>query len=155
MLEADVGAELEAATRPPEQALRRAVGRLGVVADRGMISAETIAGLEERGLTYILGGRARSDKLVREVVLADEAPVTPLVIPRRARPDTELAAKAVTLSGLRTVVCRNREEATKDATKDAADRQAILASLQKRLARGDKAVAVALPPNIRDVGRFG
>ena len=36
-----------------------------VVADRGMISKETIAALEERGLEYILGARERSDPLVR------------------------------------------------------------------------------------------
>jgi len=34
-----------------------------VVADRGMISAATIAALEERRLEYILGARERSDAL--------------------------------------------------------------------------------------------
>ena len=48
---------------------RFAIGRVCVVADRGMISAETIAALEERGLLYILGVRERTDKLVRDVVL--------------------------------------------------------------------------------------
>jgi hypothetical protein len=37
-----------------------------VVADRGLISAETLAELEARRLLYILGVRERSDKLVRE-----------------------------------------------------------------------------------------
>ena len=32
---------------------RFAIGRVCIVADRGMISAETIAALEERGLLYI------------------------------------------------------------------------------------------------------
>ena len=36
---------------------RFGIGRVCVVADRGMISAATIAGLEERGLDYILGAR--------------------------------------------------------------------------------------------------
>ena len=40
----------------------------------GMISAETIAALEARGLFYILGVRERTDKLVREVVLNDPRP---------------------------------------------------------------------------------
>lgn len=115
---------------------RFAIGRVCVVADRGMISAETIAGLEERGLDYILGARERSDKLVREVVLADQTPFTPLVIPHKARPDTELEAKAVTLGGLRYIVCRNLAEARKDA----ADREAILDGLKKQLRRGDKAL---------------
>jgi transposase len=36
---------------------RFAIGRVCVVADRGMISTETIVALEERGLEYILGAR--------------------------------------------------------------------------------------------------
>jgi hypothetical protein len=56
---------------------RFAIGRVCIVADRGMISAATIAGLEERGLEYILGARERSDRLVREVVLADDRPFIP------------------------------------------------------------------------------
>jgi hypothetical protein len=41
------------------------IARVCVVADRGMISAETMAELEARRLLYILGVRERSDKLVR------------------------------------------------------------------------------------------
>src|SRR3954462_14003852 len=52
---------------------RFSIGRVCIVADRGMISAETIAELEARGLFYILGVRERSDKLVRELVLDDPA----------------------------------------------------------------------------------
>ncbi len=33
------------------------IGRVCVVADRGMISAQSIASLEQRGLEYILGVR--------------------------------------------------------------------------------------------------
>jgi transposase len=50
---------------------RFGIGRMCVVADRGMISAETIAELEKRGIDYILGARERSDAEVRKVVLAD------------------------------------------------------------------------------------
>ena len=57
---------------------RFAIGRVCIVADRGMISAETIAALEARGLLYILGVRERTDKLVRDVVLNDAAPFVPL-----------------------------------------------------------------------------
>jgi transposase len=42
------------------------ITRVCVVADRGMISAETIAELEARRLLYILGVRERTDKLVRD-----------------------------------------------------------------------------------------
>jgi hypothetical protein len=115
---------------------RFSISQVCVVADRGMISAGTIAGLEERGLTYILGARERTDKLVREVVLSDPAPFTPLAIPRRGRRDTELEATAVSLGELRYIVCRNHQEAIKDA----ADRAAILTGLSKQLARGDKAL---------------
>jgi hypothetical protein len=41
------------------------IGRVCVIADRGMITAETVAELEARRLLYILGVRERSDKLVR------------------------------------------------------------------------------------------
>ena len=50
-----------------------------------MISAETIAALEERGLLYILGVRERTDKLVRHVVLNDAAPFVPLAINKRGK----------------------------------------------------------------------
>ncbi len=41
---------------------RFAIGHVCVVADRGMISADTIAALEQRGLEYILGVRVRSSR---------------------------------------------------------------------------------------------
>jgi hypothetical protein len=40
-----------------------------VVADRGMISAESIEGLERRGMRYILGARMRKQNEVRDEVL--------------------------------------------------------------------------------------
>jgi len=49
---------------------RCAIAHVCVVADRGMISAETMAELEARRLLYILGVRERSEKLVRELVLS-------------------------------------------------------------------------------------
>ena len=115
---------------------RFGITRVCVVADRGMIAAKTITALEERGLEYILGVRERSTKEVRTLVLDDEAPFVPLVIPRQGRADTELEAKAVTLGGRRYIVCRNRAEAAKDA----ADREAIVANLRRALGRGDKAL---------------
>src|SRR4051812_35929118 len=68
---------------------RFGIGRVCVVADRGMISAPTIAALEERGLEYVLGARERTDSLVRTVVLADERPFTPLCIPRAGGEETQ------------------------------------------------------------------
>jgi Transposase DDE domain len=115
---------------------RFGITRVCVVADRGMISAQTIAALEVRGLEYILGVRERTAKEVRTLVLDDDAPFVPLVILRQGRPDTELEAKAVTLGKRRYIVCRNRAEAEKDA----AEREAIVANLRQALRRGDKAL---------------
>jgi hypothetical protein len=112
---------------------RFSIQRVCVVADRGMISAETIAELEARGLCYILGVRERSDKLVRDFVLGDPAPFIPLTIAKRGK-EIDYEAKAVMLAGRRYIVCRNREEMKKDA----AARAAILAALERQLKKGDK-----------------
>ena len=115
---------------------RFGITRVCVVADRGMISAATIAALEARGLEYILGVRERTTKEIRTLILDGDAPFVPLLIPRQGRPDTELEAKAVTLGKRRYVVCRNLAEAEKDA----ADRDAIVTNLRRALKAGDKAL---------------
>jgi Transposase DDE domain len=117
-------------------AIGRAIGRVCIVADRGMLSAPTIAALEERGLEYVLGARERTDALVRRVVLADSRPFTPLRIPRAGGEETQLWVKEVSTGGRRYVVCRNEAEAERDR----ADRQAIIAGLGQQLRRGDKAL---------------
>ena len=114
---------------------RFAIGRICVVADRGMISAETAAALEERDLLCLLGTRERTDKVVREVVLADTAPCVPLTITKRGH-EIDYEAKAVIVGGRRYILCRNHQQAERDA----ATRQAILANLERQLARGDKAL---------------
>jgi len=111
------------------------IARVCVVADRGMISAETMAELEARRLLYILGVRERTDKLVRELVLDDPSPFVPLVMSKR-RKEIDYEAKTVELAGRRYIVCRNHQEAAKDA----ADRAAIVAALERQLAKGDKAL---------------
>jgi hypothetical protein len=115
---------------------RFAIGRVCVVADRGMICAKTIAALEDRGLEYVLGARERTDSLVRTVVLADQRPFTPLCITRAGGEETQLFVKEVKAEGRRYIVCRNEAEAEKDA----ADRQAIVAALEEQLKKGDKAL---------------
>ena len=103
---------------------RFAIGRVCVVADRGMISAATITALEERGLEYVLGARERTDTLVRRVVLADSRPFTPLCIPRAGGAETRLFVKEVTAEGRRYVVCRNEAEAAKaQGVESAADQR--------------------------------
>jgi Transposase DDE domain len=122
---------------------RFGIARMCVVADRGMISAETMAALEARGIEYILGVRERSDKEVREIVLADQKPMTPLVIPRARDQETTLEVKEVVVGDWgpdakprRYVVCVNPQEARRDA----AVRDAILHHLDHALAQGDKAL---------------
>jgi len=114
---------------------RFAVGRVCVVADRGMISKATIMALEARGLEYILGARERSSRVIRTAVLDDATPFTPLLI-ERARGETQLFVKEVRIDGARFIVCRNEAEAEKDR----ADRQAIVGGLEKQLEKGDKAL---------------
>ncbi len=120
---------------------RFGIARMCVVADRGMISAETMAELEGRGIDYILGARERTDKEVREIVLADEKPMVPLAIPRARGGETALAVKEVLVGDWgpganprRYIVCFNPEEAKRDA----AARATILDSLRIKLHQGDK-----------------
>jgi hypothetical protein len=112
---------------------RFGVERACVVADRGMISAATIAALEARKIDYILGARERSSKEVRESVLHDDGAAVPLTIPRQ-KGATDLAVTEVRLAGRRYIVCRNEEEARKDAE----TRAKLLGGLQRKLAGGAK-----------------
>jgi len=114
---------------------RFGIGRVCVVADRGFISAETIAELEARGLLYILGARERNDTMVRDVVLADTDPFIPLCVEKRGK-ETLYSAKEVKVAGRRYIVCRNESQAIKDA----ADRQRIVDTLRQQLGRGDKSL---------------
>jgi len=114
---------------------RFSIGRVCIVADRGMISAETIAELEARGLLYLLGVRERTDKLVRELVLDDPGPFVPLAITKRGK-SVDYEAKAVALAGRRYIVCRNLDEMSKDA----ANRATIVAALERQLKKGMKSL---------------
>jgi Transposase DDE domain len=121
------------------------IDKVCVVADRGMISAATMAELETRGIDYILGVRERATKAIRDVI-ADPAPSVPLSLEKAAgRGSTDLLVKEVVRSGVsgdgtpwrhRYIVCRNEAEARKDK----AERDAILAALEDALRRGDKSL---------------
>ena len=115
--------------------MRFGVGRACVVADRGMISAATIAALEAQGIDYILGVRERSTVEVRTTVIDDDGAAVPLTIPRQ-KGETDLAIKDVVVAGRRYVLCRNEEQARKDAE----TRTALLAGLERKLMQGDKAL---------------
>ena len=118
------------------------IARTCVIADRGMISAKTIAELEQRGIDYILGVRERRT-VEATAVLADDTPYVPLTIPKaRGRGTLDLQVKEVSRTGprgggekrRRYIVCFNEAEARNDA----AARQAMLAGLADALAKGDK-----------------
>jgi hypothetical protein len=118
---------------------RFGVRRVCVVADRGMISQETIAALErdDRGWQYILGARMRTQNEVKDEVLA-RAGRYRVVHPPRVKSDdpSPLKVKEVRVDDRRYIVCLNDDEARKDA----ADREAIVAALREQLRRGDKSL---------------
>jgi hypothetical protein len=118
---------------------RFGVAKVCIVADRGMISKETIEDLEkeQRGWEYILGARMRSQNEVKDDVLA-RAGRYRVVHPGRQTSDdpSPLKVKEVRVGGRRYVVCLNEDEARKDA----ADRGAIVASLREKLNSGEKSL---------------
>lgn len=120
---------------------RFGITRMCLCADRGMISAETMAELEAHGIEYILGARERNDREVRDIVLADDKPMVTMVIPRARGKETTLEVKEVVVGDWgagskprRYVVCFNPDEAKRDA----ATRAAIVDSLREALKQGDK-----------------
>ena len=115
---------------------RFCIDEVCVVADRGMISAQTIAALEARKLTYILGTRERNDTTARALVLDDQAPFVPLVLERQRKGETQLFIKKRVVAGKTYIVCRNEEEAEHDRR----ERQALVEVLNAHLKRGDKAL---------------
>jgi len=125
---------------PVVDRLRRRFGvnRVCVVADRGMISADTIKALEDRRLEYILGARERTSREIQDKVLPDMTQPVSIEIPRSRpdRQDIELAIRETVVDGRRYITCINEAEAAKDA----AARAAVLEQLQRALKAGDKAL---------------
>jgi hypothetical protein len=113
------------------------IQRVCIVADRGMISKETMDTLEEQGRSYILGARMRRQKEVREQVLADRGRFRVVHGPRRQSTDpAPLRVKEVRIEDRRYVVCVNAEEVEHDRAK----REATVASLREQLRAGDKSL---------------
>ncbi|MHC1745044.1 MAG: IS1634 family transposase [Syntrophobacteraceae bacterium] len=111
------------------------VARCCLVADRGMISEQTLKALDdpETGFPYILGVRMRIVKAVRDEVLADTQEFQ-IVTPegKTSKDPSPLQVKEVCVNGRRYIVCLD----PKQARKDAADREAILESLEEQLKKG-------------------
>lgn len=110
---------------------RFSIGRVCIVADRGMISADTLEELEKRQWPYILGARMRKQKEVKEDVLSRAGRYQ--VVQTDGAP---LKVKEVRVEDRRYVVCLNEAQAKKDAE----SRQAIIAGLGEALKKGDKSL---------------
>ena len=110
-----------------------------IVADRGMISRKTLDVLEEpkNKIHYILGERMRNVKEVGAKVLNDSGDFVE-VYPEgnSTRDPSPLKVKEVTVEGRRYIVCLNSRQARKDAL----DRQAIIESLKEKIRSGAKAM---------------
>ncbi|MDP7292513.1 MAG: IS1634 family transposase [Verrucomicrobiota bacterium] len=112
------------------------IGTVCIVADRGMISQDTIQTLEKtEGVDYILGVRMRNSKEAKQEVLSRGGRYRE-VYPKSADPKapSPLKVKEVRVGGRRYIVCHNEDQAAKDA----ADRDAIVKSLEDQLKGGDK-----------------
>jgi len=134
---------------PIVERLRRqfAVGQVCIVADRGMISKETIREIEGRQWQYILGVRMRSSKEARCEVLSRGGRYEEVYAKSPIKNDpSPLKVKEVWVheqdeeSGQRAarryVVCLNEDQAAKDRR----DREAIVAALADALKHGDKSL---------------
>lgn len=110
-----------------------------IVADRGMISKETIRQLQsdERKVHFILGARLRSVKEIAETVLSRAGRYHEVHGRREKSTDpSPLKVKEVWVEDRRYVVCLNEEQAKKDR----ADREAIVEALGEQLQHGDKSL---------------
>jgi transposase len=116
---------------------RFGIRRFCVVADRGMISAETIKELEDRDIGYILGTRMRRVKEIKLDVLSRGGrykKVCPEGV--TSKDPAPLKVKQVLHNKKRYIVCLNSRQARKDAR----DREAIIASLKEQLKKGPKSL---------------
>ena len=116
---------------------RFCVGWFCVVADRGMISAETVRQLEdpETKISYILGTRMRKVKDIEIEVLSRAGRYREVYPETNRSKDSEpLKVKEVIHSDRRYIVCANPRQARKDRE----DREAIIASLKDQLKSGAK-----------------
>ncbi|WP_294957239.1 IS1634 family transposase [Sulfurovum sp.] len=116
---------------------RFGVEKICVVADRGMISQGTIKELEANGFGYILGVRMRRVKDVKKEVLARAGKYKEVnAEDKSSKAPSPLKVKQVWHKRKRYIVCVN----TKQARKDAADRDAIIQGLEDKLKKGVKSL---------------
>jgi len=113
------------------------VGQFCVISDRGMISAENMRQLDQRKIPYILGTRMRKVNEVKRQVLSQAGRYREVYAEGQLSKDpAPLKVKEVVIDDRRYIVCVN----TRQARKDAADRQAIIDSLTEKLQRNPMAL---------------
>lgn len=116
---------------------RFGVGQFCVIADRGMISAATVENLEQRQIPYILGARMRKVREIKYEVLSRGGRYREVHPEGKSSKDpSPLKVKEVTIQGRRYIICLN----TRQARKDAADREAIIESLSDKLKTNPKSL---------------
>jgi len=110
-----------------------------VVADRGMISRDTIKQLQavDRNVRFILGARLRSVKEIYAEVLHRGGRYHEVYGPKKKSKDpAPLKVKDVRVEDRRYIVCHNEDQAKKDRI----DREAIVAALRDQLKQGAKSL---------------
>jgi len=112
-------------------------GQFCIVADRGMISADTLKKLHQREIPYILGTRMRKVNEIKRDVLSRSGRYREVRPEKNSSKDpAPLKVKEVVLNATRYIVCLNPRQARKDAQ----DRQAIIESLQEKIKTNLKAL---------------
>jgi transposase len=111
------------------------INNVCIVADRGMISKDTISQLLKMGWSYILGAKMRVEKELR-TVLEDDSGEYEEVTPERSKSidPAPLKVKEVVVNENKYILCVNEEEVRKDRY----DRDNILTSLAVALKKGEK-----------------
>jgi transposase len=112
------------------------ISNVCIVADRGMISKNTIEALKDMNWNYILGAKMRRAPDMKEV-FADDSPFIEVVSPRTKLNDpAPLKVKEVIVGDNRYIVCLNDEEAAKDRH----TRDEIIKKLEEAIKNGDKSL---------------
>ena len=113
------------------------IDKLCIVADRGMISADTVAYLEKEKIPYILGARMRRVNEVRQDVLSRAGRYREVYPEGRSSKDpSPLKVKEVLVDDRRYILCLNERQARKDA----ADRQSIIDALSEKIKSNPKSL---------------
>jgi transposase len=124
---------------PVANRLRKRFGveKMCVVADRGMISQDTVQAMEATGMNYILGVRMRRVNHVKRDVLTRagryQEVVSEVALSKAPAP---LKVKEVMHEDSRYIVCLN----SRQARKDKADRDVIIESLKDKIKSGAKSM---------------